>query len=271
MRLGRAASPWRPVIQQCRERQHARGRSRHKDSGAVGFDMSDQLDNDWRDRAALVTKVAGSLVPVVGGPLAELVTEIIPRLRQDRIVEYLRVLNTRMASLEREKVDGLLADAERIDLIESGGHHAARATSSERISRLAEIVFRGLKTDEANLVRRKRLIGLFGEIDDDEFLLLNAYGQSYAAPASQAWEMIDRPPPAVIGSSLEQLDDATLYELGTEHLLRLGLLERRFDTVKTGEYPPFDTKSGGFKSHLQISYLGRMLLREAGIDLPAGT
>ena len=75
--------------------------------------MSDQLDNDWRDRAALVTKVAGSLVPVVGGPLAELVTEIIPRLRQDRIVEYLRVLNTRMASLEREKVDGLLADAER--------------------------------------------------------------------------------------------------------------------------------------------------------------
>ena len=54
--------------------------------------MSDQLDNDWRDRAALVTKVAASLVPVVGGPLAELVTEIIPRLRQDRIVEYLRVV-----------------------------------------------------------------------------------------------------------------------------------------------------------------------------------
>ena len=149
--------------------------------------MSNQLDNDWRDRAAIVTKVAASLVPVVGGPLAELVTEVIPRLRQDRIVEYLRELDTRLTSLEREKADGFLADAERIDLIESGGHHAARATSSERISRLAEIVFRGLVTDEANLVRRKRLIGLFGEIDDDEFLLLNAYGQSYAAPASQAW------------------------------------------------------------------------------------
>ena len=232
--------------------------------------MSDQLDNDWRDRAALVTKVAASLVPVVGGPLAELVTEVIPRQRQDRIVEYLRELDRRMASLEREKVEGFLADAERIDLVESGGHLAARATSSERISRLAEIVFRGLKSAEATLVRRKRLIGLFGEIDDDEFLLLNAYGQSHVAPASQAWEMIDRPPPAVIGSPPEQIDDATLYELGTEHLLRLGLLERRFDTVKRGEYPPFDAKSGGFKSRVQISYLGRMLLREAGIDLPAG-
>ena len=173
--------------------------------------MSDQLDNDWRDRAALVTKVAASLVPVVGGPLAELVTEVIPRQRQDRIVEYLRELDRRMASLEREKVEGFLADAERIDLVESGGHLAARATSSERISRLAEIVFRGLKSAEATLVRRKRLIGLFGEIDDDEFLLLNAYGQSHVAPASQAWEMIDRPPPAVIGSPPEQIDDATLY------------------------------------------------------------
>ena len=65
--------------------------------------MSDQLDNDWRDRAALVTKVAASLVPVVGGPLAELVTEVIPRLRQDRIVEYLRELDTRLATLEQEK------------------------------------------------------------------------------------------------------------------------------------------------------------------------
>ena len=43
------------------------------------------------------------------------------------------------------KVEGFLADAERVDLIESGGHHAARATSSERISRLAEIVFRGFE------------------------------------------------------------------------------------------------------------------------------
>ena len=83
--------------------------------------MSDQLDNDWRDRAALVTKVAASLVPVVGGPLAELVTEAIPRLRQDRIVKYLRELDTRLATLERERVDSFLADAEKIDLIVNGG------------------------------------------------------------------------------------------------------------------------------------------------------
>lgn len=62
-------------------------------------------------------------------------------------------------------------------------------------------------------------MGLFGKVDDDEFLLLNAFGQSYVAPASQALAIIDRPPPAVIGSPTEQLEDATHYDLGTEYLL----------------------------------------------------
>ena len=229
--------------------------------------MSDQLDSDKRDRLALVTKVAASLVPFVGGPLGELIAEVIPRQRQDRIVEYLRELETRLATLENEKVERILTDVEKVDLIESGGYLAARATSSERISSIAEIVFRGLGADEAHVLRRKRLLGLFSEIDDDEFLLLNAYGQSYGGGASGAWDAIERPPPPIIGSSEEQLAEAKLYELGTENLLRLGLLQRKFDHVKKGEYPPFDAKAGGFKSRTEISYLGRMLLKEAGVEL----
>ena len=230
--------------------------------------MSDSLDTDWRDRAALVTKVAAGLVPLLGGPLAELITEAIPRLRQDRIVEYVRQLNQRVETLEKEHVERILDDQERIDLIESGGHLAARATTSERISRIAEIVFRGLESDETNIIRRKRLLGLFAEVDDDEFLLLNAYGQSYGGLDSSAWETIDQPPPAHLGSSEKQLDDSKLYDLGKQNLLRLGLLQQKFDNVKKGQYPPFDAQSGGFKSRVEISYLGRMLLREVGISLP---
>ena len=131
--------------------------------------MSDQLDKNLRDNIALVTKTAASLVPVIGGPLAELITEAIPRLRQDRIVEYLRQLNARLDTLEKEKVEHILTDVEKIDLIESGGFLAVRATTSDRITKIAEIVFRGLREDEVDLIRRKRLLDLFGEIDDDEF------------------------------------------------------------------------------------------------------
>ena len=106
--------------------------------------MPDTLDNNWSDRAALVTKIAASLVPMVGGPLAELITEVIPRLRQDRIVEYLRQLAARIETLEKENVERISADVEKIDLIEAGGYLAARATTSDRILKIAEIVFRGL-------------------------------------------------------------------------------------------------------------------------------
>lgn len=230
--------------------------------------MPDQLDTDWRDRAALATRIAASLVPVVGGPLAELITEAIPRQRQERIVQYLRQLDVRLAALEQGKVSHILADVEKIDLVESGGYLAARATTSERISRIAEIVSRGLESDETNIIRRKRLLGLFAEVDDDEFLLLNAYGQSYGGLNSSVWSTIDQPPPAHLGSSAKQLDETKLYDLGKQNLLRLGLLQRKFDNVKRGEYPPFDAREGGFKSRIEISHLGRMLLREAGVELP---
>ena len=230
--------------------------------------MPDELDKSWIDYTALVTKIAAGLLPIVGGPLGEVIAEIIPRLRQERIVEYLRQLNERVETLEKEHVERILVDKERIDLVETGGYLAARSTTTDRISKIAEIVFCGLCAEEANIIRRKRLLALFGEIDDDEFLLLNAYGQSQGLGRTDAWDAIDRPAPAHLGSSREQIDKTGLYELGQQNLLRLGLLERKYDNMKKGEYPPFDPKSGGFKSRVQISYLGRMLLREAGIDLP---
>ena len=230
--------------------------------------MSDELDRNWRDQTAFVTKIAVSSVPIFGGPLGELITLTIPRLRQERIVEYVRQLDDRVRDLEDKLVKLILDDVEKIDLIETGAYLAARATTSDRITRIIEVVFRGLCAEQTNTIRRKRLLGLLAEIDDDELLLLNAYGQSQGPMGPTAWDMIEKPPLAVLGASTDQLEDAKLYELGKQNLLRLGLLKQKFAHLKKGEYPPFDTRSGGFKSRPEISYLGRILLKEVGIDLP---
>ncbi|MDE0686266.1 MAG: hypothetical protein OXI63_25345, partial [Candidatus Poribacteria bacterium] len=91
-----------------------------------------------------------------------------------------------------------------------------------------------MREDEVDLTRRKRLLNLFGEIDDDEFLLLNPYGQSYPDLGSSAWDSIDRPPPVTSGSSQEEIDRAELYDLVEQNLLRLGLLRHKYDNVKSG-------------------------------------
>ncbi len=230
--------------------------------------MSDELDTNAKDRLVAATRGALAAVPFVGGLLGELVTEVIPGLRQDRIVTYLRLLEDRVRAMEEASAKAALADPEKIDLIERGGFQAARATSPARIAHIVDVVARGLETDEAEIIRRKRLMELLGEIDDDEVAILTAYGRSYGGGGRNAFAVISRPDPPHLGAGREVIDQNQLYELGKNHLLRMGLLERNYGNVKKGQLPEFDAKAGGFKGSVQISYLGRMLLREMGIELP---
>lgn len=230
--------------------------------------MSDDLDTNAKDRLVAATRGALAAVPFAGGLLGELVTEVIPGLRQDRIVAYLRLLEERVGAMEEANAKAALANPEKIDLIERGGFQAARATSRERIGQIVEVVARGLAADDADVIRRKRLMELLGEIDDDEAAILTAYGRSYAGGDRNAFDAISRPGPPHMSAGREVIEQNKLYDLGVDHLLRMGLLERRYGNIKKGEYPEFDSKTGGFKGQVQISYLGRMLLREMGIELP---
>lgn len=231
--------------------------------------MSDDLDSNRTDRLVAITKGATGLIPYVGGLLGELIGTVIPGQRQDRIVDYLRGLESRIDEMEQADATAALKHPEKIDLIEAGGYQAARATNEERIAQIINVVAQGLSSDEANIVRRKRLLGLLGELDDDEIAVLTAYGKSYGGGRdSNPWEAVNRPPPAHLNAGRLVIEENKLFELGRERLLRLNLLERRYSNVKKGEYPEFDPKSGGFKGNVQISYLGRMLLREMGIELP---
>lgn len=230
--------------------------------------MTDDLDTNAKDRLVAATRGALSAVPFAGGLLGELVTEVIPGLRQDRIVVYLRTLEERIAAMEEANAKAALANPEKIDLIERGGFQAARATSPERIGQIVEVVARGLAADDAEVIRRKRLMELLGEIDDDEAAILTAYGRSYAGGDRNAFESISRPDPPHLGAGSALIEQNQLYELGKDHLLRMGLLEQNYGNVKKGQLPEFDAKVGGFKGRIQISYLGRMLMREMGIGLP---
>lgn len=230
--------------------------------------MADDLDTSTKDRLVAATRGALAAVPFAGGLLGELVTDIIPGQRHDRIVAYIRQLDDRVTDLEADAAKAALKHPEKIDLIERGGFQAARATSAERISRIVEVVARGIESDEAEIIRRKRLLDLLGEIDDDEVAILTAYGRSYGGGDRNAFEEINTPAPPTMGAGRTVIEQNHLYDLGKEHLLRLGLLQRNFGNVKKGQTPEFDPKAGTFKSRIEISYLGRMLLREMGIELP---
>lgn len=233
-----------------------------------GEPSGDGLDENYRDKLAAIGRGAASAVPLAGGVLAEVVSSVIPGQRADRISAYLRALASRVEELEAQTRDGILFNAEKIHLIEEGGLQSARATTQERIDLIVEAVSRGLSAEDAEVIRRGRLLLLLGELDDDEVNLLNAYGRAYAGADRRAFEEINRPEPPHLQSDPSVIDQNQLYELGESRLIRLGLIKKKYGNIKKGTIPEFDSRKGDFKHRLEISYLGRMLLREVGMAAP---
>ena len=228
----------------------------------------DGLDDRWRDRLVAIGKGVAGAIPLAGGIVAEVVGMVIPGQRADRIATYLRELDGRINELAEEVGSSIASDAEKIALIEEGGFQSARAISRMRIDQIVEAVSRGLDEGSAEIVRRKRILTIFGELDDDEVALLNAYGRSYAGSDRQAFEQIRQPPRAHLQSPMIDIERNRLFEVGREHLVRAGLLKKNYGSVKKGQIPDFDTKTGDFKHTLEVSHLGRMLLREIGLETP---
>lgn len=225
----------------------------------------DGLDDNWVDKTVAVTKGAAGLVPLFGGPLAEVIGVAIPGQRADRIATYVRQLSARLDEIDADLRNGLASSTEKIDLIEEGGYQAARATSRERIERIVAAVQRGLAQNDADVARRKRLLNLLGELDDDELNLLNAYGRSYGGRDRGAFERVNRPTPMHMQSGRDDIERNHLYDLGRARLIRLGLLKKNYGNVKKGQVPEFDPRSGDFKHSVEVSGLGRMLLNEVGL------
>jgi hypothetical protein len=229
--------------------------------------MVDSLDESAKDKLLALVKGAVGSFPYGGSFLAELLTITIPNQRQDRIVTFLRLLAERLEKVEGQSEE-ILSRPDKIDFVEEGGRQAARALSEDRLRYIAEAVLRGLASEEADVIRRERLLNLLGQVDDDELQLLHAYAQSYGGDGEEAWSRVERPSPAHLGSPIDQIDREKLYEAGQEHLLRLGLLTKKLPNVKRGEQPEFDPYKRDWKHSIEISYLGRMLLREIGLPSP---
>lgn len=228
----------------------------------------DGLDDNLRDKMVAIAKGAAGALPIAGGIVSEIVGAVIPGQRADRITVYLRALSQRVGEMEESTKKNLADNAEKIDLIEEGGFQSARATSQERIAYIIEAVSRGLSAEDSDVLRRKRLLLILSSLDDDEVNLLNAYGRAYGTGDRHAFDGVNLPDPPHLQSERGAIERRQLYEVGKNNLIQFGLLKKNYGTVKKGTLPEFDTRQGDFKHRLEISYLGRMLLREIGMTVP---
>ena len=225
------------------------------------------LGTTYRDRVVSAIGAVLSEIPLVGSIVGEVITQLIPNQRLERIEIYLKRLSKRIDSIDPEILLQKMRNPKKLDLFEEGVFQSARGLSEERLEYIAEIVANGIAGEEKEESESRRLLNILGSITDDQIIILASYLHK-----NQNQEFQDRhgdvlfTEPATMGASQDVIDQETISKLARQQLATLGVLRLNFSRPRRGELPEFDDNTGMIKSRgYTLTALGRLLLRQIGL------
>ncbi len=224
------------------------------------------MNSRGNDIAVIIGKGLLGAIPVVGPLAAEIVGNVIPNQRIDRIESLLRTLEAKIATEDTLKIEGKILESTSVDLIEDSFIQACRALSEERIDYIASLLKNSLTDKELKHIEYKRLLSILGELNDLEIIILKSLTLLHGEKGSEEfWEKHEQTleePIVYLGESQEKWDKSEIYKTHKEHLSRLGLLKIRFKKPSKGEVPEFDENTGMIKAQgYDITPLGELFLR----------
>ncbi len=224
------------------------------------------LNSNTQDKIALVLKGSAGAIPFAGGIIAEVIGELIPNQRIDRIATFLKILEQRVGKIENTHLKNQLRQEQNIDLFEDACFQAIRALSNERLEYIANVFANSLTQEEVEYLFKKKLMWLLGQLNDNELLMLRAYASpSYTKEGKEFWkkhEAVVRISSPILSATEKEVEKATLKRSFLERLVQLGLITQIYQKPKKGGFPEFDIKTGKIKSKgYKITLLGKTLVR----------
>ena len=227
-----------------------------------------KLGNTTTDIIASLAKGTTGMVPIVGSLIAEIVGNVIPNQRVDRIVRFVELLEERLGKVEQEVLQARFAQEAVVDLFEDAFTQAARATTQERLEHIANIVAQGIAPEEFDEAETKRMLWILGQVNDAEIVVLRSRlaqtGEDHDADREfhEKHKILLAPNATHLGSSDDEFEEAALKDSYRQHLHDMGLLRKRFRKPKRGELPEFDDKTGMMKAGgSDVTRFGKMFLR----------
>jgi hypothetical protein len=201
------------------------------------------------------------------GPLAaEVIGTLIPNQRVDRLEGLFQKIEEKLSGLPREHWESRFQTPEFIDLLEDGMYQAAHALSDLRREHIAALLKNSLTRDDLDQLQQKRLLGILGQLNDAEVLILHGD----AMPNMQRrddftrahWDVIVGPQPT-LSSGQDVVDQGAVHKTYVRRLVDLGLVRVRYRRPWNSSEPwEFDSDTGMLKAEGRaITALGRLLLR----------
>lgn len=229
---------------------------------------NDGLDNNKTDIIVAVLKGSAGAIPYAGGIAAELIGNLIPNQRMDRLVVYTRGINERLDALEEQAKQKLL-DSEAIDIFEDGAYQAVRALSPERQEYILNLVTFGMTGEQHERLQAKRLLNLLKEVDDAQIIILASYLNEniHNKDFKELHKDIISLPSINMRSNKEDVDKKVIGNLALTQLNVLGLLNEKYEVEKRPNYNMSGNKTENVKiktKGYEITPLGRLLLRNIG-------
>ena len=228
-----------------------------------------ELDNGNVEYIVTIAKAGLGAIPVVGSLLAELAGTVIPNQRIDRLVNFARLLETRLSTIEQEKLAHQCADPQCADLLEEGMRQAAASLSDERREYLASLIEHSLTSEEISHHESKHLLKIFGDLNDVEIILLRSYLVETIGGDSefrQRHAAVLAFPQVHMASSQPELNKSAIADSYKNHLIRLGLLEQRYKLDSQTKQLKVDISGRLEMQSAGITQAGRLLLRSIGLS-----
>ena len=194
-----------------------------------------QLESNARDHLVSAAKGAAGALPFVGSMVSEVLDYVVPNLRFERVVAFLKTLDERIGALDKKlsNFEKNLKTEDGLDLFEEGIIQASRSVSEERKVRLARLVEKSLSSDEIKYEESRKLLNLYRELTDPEIVWLIYYslnpvlGKGPHSEWAQKHPEILLPVSRELSAPTEQHERAALQDSYKSTLARLGLTEER--------------------------------------------
>lgn len=208
-----------------------------------------QLEENTRDKLVSVAKAASGALPFIGTAISELMDNVVPNLRFERVVIFLEKLDSKVSSLENKLENFKLnvGTEQGLDLLEEGILQASRAVSDVRKIRLATIINKSLSEEDIRYEESKKILNIFRELTDPEVIWLIYFSFPQTLGQGPHSELVDihpdilKPIPRTLSSPIELQEKAALQDSYKDTLLKFGL-----------------TKINGRSTNITV--LGRMLV-----------
>jgi len=228
-----------------------------------------ELQQNKADLLAATTKSALGAIPFAGALLSELVSNLIPNQRIDRLSKYVVELERKLSDLTTEKIQEFLKSEECIDLFEESFIQASRALTDKRRELIASIVRNGIDTDSITYSESKYILKLLQELNEQEIIWLRFYlvptiggDEEFRNKHKQVLDPVQ----AHLGSTEAIIEKSALQDSYTEHLERLGLIQSNYNFNHDSGMPEFDSFTGKPSvTYRDISILGKLVLKQIGL------